>query len=83
MIQGRGIRGPTSVPPGTTVEIEVDSGSEVAVTIPGQPPAKHPAPGGKASIPIPANTPSGTLVHVVVLGRIPPEGITIVVLENI
>lgn len=78
---GKGIRGPSAAPPGSTVEVEVDSGSDVAVTLPGRPPAKIPVRNGKAAIPIPPNTPHGSLVHVVVLGRLPPEGITIAVVE--
>lgn len=83
MKQGGGIRGPSTASPGTTVEVEVDAGGEVAVTVPGQAPTRHPVRGGKASVPVPPGVPAGTLLHVVVLGRIPPEGITIVVIETL
>lgn len=82
MQDGGGIRGPTEVAPGGTIDIEVDSGGSVAVTIPGQPPTVVPVPGGRASIPVPPGLPPGTLVHIVVLGRVPPVGITVQIIET-
>ena len=79
--QGSSIRGPAGAAPGTTATVEVDSGSEVAVTLPGQPPMRIPVRNGRAQIPVPASASGGQLIQVVVLGRIPPEGITIAVVE--
>ena len=81
MQSGGGIRGPATATSGGTIKVEVDSGGSVSVTVPGQPPTKVPVQGGAATIPVPSNLPAGTLVQIVVLGRIPPEGITVEIVE--
>lgn len=77
-----GIRGPGVASPGTTITVEVDSPGSVAVTQPGGGLLQIPVHDGHATIPIPANATPGSQLHVVVLGRLPPQGLSVTVVAK-
>jgi len=82
MKQGSGIRGPAVGAPGTTVPVEVDGPGSVVVTQPGGPMTQLPVRDGRVLVPIPANALVGTQLHVIVLGRLPPLGLSITIVAK-
>lgn len=82
MSSGGGMRGPSTAAPGTSVVIEVDGPGSVVVAQPGGPMVQLPVQDGRVSIPVPPNAPVGAQVHVILLGRIPPVGLSITVVAK-
>lgn len=80
--QSPGIRGPAVATPGTSVPVEVDGPGSVVMTQPGGPMTQLPVRDGRALVPIPANAVVGSQVHVIVLGRVPPLGLSIIVVAK-
>ena len=82
MSPGGGIRGPGTTTPGSTIVIEVDGTGSVVVAQPGGPMLQLPVQDGRVTVPVPANTPVGSQVHVIVLGQLPPLGLSITVVAK-
>jgi hypothetical protein len=69
MKQGEGIRGPTTVSQGGTVTVEVgpnDTTVDVSAFGSGTTSTYPVDPGKQANIPVPPNTPPGTILHITV-----------------
>ncbi len=82
MKQGGPMRGPGVATPGSTVPVEVDGIGSVVVTQPGGTLIQVPVRDGKVAVPVPANAPLGSQLHVILLGRLPPVGLSITVVAK-
>lgn len=82
MMPGGGIRGPSVGIAGTNVTVEVDGAGSVAVAVPGAPMTQVPVRDGTVTLPLPPNAPVGSQVHVILLGRLPPIGLSITIIAK-